>query len=138
MLRCDVVEGTAAAVLRQFNPDVLVVDDPIASDARQWIAQARRIGCPVVTVHDLGLGAQDGDLVVDGSVARTARAVKNATRGRYLANRLHAGSRSGQEQVFLRGPEFALLDPVFGSVTCHAVVLTKAGWLISRLSAKSA
>ena len=38
----------------------VVVDDPIAADARRWIACARRAGCRVVTVHDLGLGCVRG------------------------------------------------------------------------------
>jgi spore coat polysaccharide biosynthesis predicted glycosyltransferase SpsG len=93
-LGCDVVVGRAADVIRRTAPDVLIVDDPIAADARRWIRCARRAGCHVVTVHDLGLGARDGDLVVDGSIVRAAR----ATRGRAL-----------------RGPRFAILDPVFAS-----------------------
>ena len=67
-LGCDVIEGSSAAVIARVAPQVVVVDDPIASNARRWIACARRFGCRVVTVHDLGLGACEGDLVVDGSV----------------------------------------------------------------------
>jgi len=93
-LGCEVVAGRAVDVIRRIAPDVLVVDDPVAADARRWIRCARRAGCRVVTVHDLGLGARDGDLVVDGSIVRAAR----ATRGRAL-----------------RGPRFAILDPVFAS-----------------------
>jgi len=93
-LGCDVVLGGAVDVIRRTAPDVLIVDDPIAADARRWIRCARRAGCRVVTVHDLGLGARDGDLVVDGSIVRAAR----ATWGRAL-----------------RGPRFAILDPVFAT-----------------------
>jgi spore coat polysaccharide biosynthesis predicted glycosyltransferase SpsG len=92
-LGCDVIEGAPAAVIARVAPQVVVVDDPIASNARRWIACARRAGCRVVTVHDLGLGACEGDLVVDGSIVRAAR------RG----------------VTFLSGPSFALLDPAFAS-----------------------
>jgi spore coat polysaccharide biosynthesis predicted glycosyltransferase SpsG len=85
-----VLVGPPSEVIRRLRPHVVVVDDPIAADARRWIAGARRAGCRVVTVHDLGLGARDGDLVVDGSVVRAAAA------------------RLGRA---LRGPRFASLDP---------------------------
>jgi spore coat polysaccharide biosynthesis predicted glycosyltransferase SpsG len=100
-LGCEMVDGSATAVLAGLAPHVVVVDDPIASDARRWIACARRYNCLVVTVHDLGLGACEGDLVVDGSIANTARGSKD----RLL--RL--------KQTFLRGPRYALLDPAFAS-----------------------
>jgi spore coat polysaccharide biosynthesis predicted glycosyltransferase SpsG len=77
-------------LLRALAPDVLVVDDPVAADARRWIAAGRRAGCLVVSVHDLGLGCLDADLVIDGSVTRNARARRGAT---------------------LAGPRYALLDP---------------------------
>ena len=35
---------------------------------------ARRAGCLVVSIHDLGLGCLDADLVIDGSITRNARA----------------------------------------------------------------
>ena len=95
-LGCDVIEGSAAAVIGRVAPQVVVVDDPIASNARRWIACARRFGCRVVTVHDLGLGAREGDLVVDGSIV------------------VRRGGPSGPPE-FLRGPRFALLDPAFSS-----------------------
>jgi len=96
-LGCDAIEGAPAAVIARVAPQVLVVDDPIASNARRWIACARRAGCRVVTVHDLGLGACEGDLVVDGSIV---------TRG---------CRPSGLPDQFLRGPRYALLDPAFAS-----------------------
>ena len=69
-LGCDVVQGSATRLLRSLAPDVLVVDDPVAADARRWIAAARRVGCLVVSIHDLGLGCLDADLVIDGSMTR--------------------------------------------------------------------
>ena len=109
-LGCDVIEGAPAAVIARVAPQVLVVDDPIASNARRWIACARRAGCRVVTVHDLGLGACEGDLVVDGSIVDAAR-----VRG----GRLQAAHRMGRLKpaptTVLRGTRFALLDPAFAS-----------------------
>ena len=89
-LGCDVVRGGATRLLRSLAPDVLVVDDPVTADARRWIAAGRRAGCLVVSVHDLGLGCLDADLVIDGSVTMNARARRGTT---------------------LSGPRYALLDP---------------------------
>jgi UDP-2,4-diacetamido-2,4,6-trideoxy-beta-L-altropyranose hydrolase len=105
-LGCDVMDGVPAAVIARVAPHVVIVDDPIASDARRWIACARRFGCRVVTVHDLGLGAREGDLVVDGSVV--------VRRGR-SSDRPAGGSKDPQLRTFLSGPRFALLDPVYAS-----------------------
>jgi len=89
-LGCDVIHGSASHLLRSLAPDVLVVDDPVTADARRWIAAGRQAGCLVVSVHDLGIGCLDADLVIDGSVAMNARARRGTT---------------------LAGPRFALLDP---------------------------
>jgi spore coat polysaccharide biosynthesis predicted glycosyltransferase SpsG len=89
-LGCDVITGSASKVLRGFAPDVLIVDDPIAADARQWMREARRVGCLVVSIHDLGLGCLDADLVIDGSITKNARARNGLT---------------------LAGPKYAVLDP---------------------------
>jgi spore coat polysaccharide biosynthesis predicted glycosyltransferase SpsG len=89
-LGCDVAKSSGPSVIAKLQPDVVVVDDPIVSNASRWIAAARRAGCLVISIHDLGLGALDADLVVDGSVTRTAR----ATRGETLA-----------------GTRYAVLDP---------------------------
>ena len=98
-LGCDVVSGSAARVLSRLRPDVLVVDDPIAVDARGWIRVARRIECLVVSIHDLGLGCLDADLVVDGTITN------------------HARARNG---LTLAGPKHAVLDP---SLSRHSVRL---------------
>jgi spore coat polysaccharide biosynthesis predicted glycosyltransferase SpsG len=89
-LGCDVVRGGARRLIRRLAPDVLVVDDPITLDAKKWIRAGKRAGCLVVSLHDLGIGCLEADLVIDGSVTRTA----TATRGDTLA-----------------GPRFAVLDP---------------------------
>ena len=110
-LGCDVIEGSAAAVIARVAPQVVVVDDPIASIARRWIACARRFGCRVVTVHDLGLGAREGDLVVDGSIVRAAAPVR---RGR-SSDRPAGAPEGAPRRTWLPGPKFALLDPAFAS-----------------------
>ncbi len=89
-LGCDVVQGSAARVLSRLQPDVLIVDDPIAADARRWMRAARRAGSLVVSIHDLGLGCLDADLVIDGSITKNARARRGLT---------------------LAGPKYAVLDP---------------------------
>jgi spore coat polysaccharide biosynthesis predicted glycosyltransferase SpsG len=89
-LGCDVVRGNASFVLSRVMPDVLIVDDPIAADARRWMRAARRVGALVVSIHDLGLGCLDADLVIDGSVTKNARARHGLT---------------------LAGPKYAVLDP---------------------------
>jgi spore coat polysaccharide biosynthesis predicted glycosyltransferase SpsG len=90
-LGADVLTDGTPKSITALRPDVVVVDDPVASAARSWIAAARRIGSIVVTVHDLGIGCTDGDLVIDGSVTRTAKPSKR--------------------RVALTGARYAILDP---------------------------
>lgn len=89
-LGCDVVRGSATRLLEALAPDVLVIDDPIAADAQAWVTAARRAGCLVASVHDLGIGRVDSDVVIDGSLTKNARARRGTT---------------------LAGPRFAVLDP---------------------------
>jgi hypothetical protein len=89
-LGCDVVHGGPGQLLESLAPDVLVVDEPVTSNARRWIAAGRRAGCLVVSVHDLGLGCLDADLVIDGGMTTNARSSHGTTPG---------------------VPRFALLDP---------------------------
>jgi spore coat polysaccharide biosynthesis predicted glycosyltransferase SpsG len=109
-LGCDVVRGSAARVLRSLEPDVLIVDDPIAADARRWMRAARRVGCLVVSIHDLGIGCLDADLVIDGSLIRNARARRGTT---------------------LAGPRYAVLDPRLLDAAAdrdpHAVLIALGG-----------
>lgn len=98
-LGVTVISGTPALVLRRTRARLLVVDDLVARTARRWIEAARAIGCRVASIHDLGLGCLDADLVIDGSVTNRAR-----VRGR----------RS------LTGVRYAVLDPVFASVPRRA------------------
>src|SRR5262249_9612211 len=68
--------------------DLLVVDDPSLKHGRPWIARARRMGVPSVSVHDC-VPAHDADLVICGSIA--------------------AGDIRSSGTV-LNGPQFYLLD----------------------------
>jgi len=90
-LGADVLTDGAPQSLPTLRPDVLVVDDPIASATRAWVTAAKRVGTMVVTIHDLGLGFTDGDVVIDGSITRTARV--------------------RQRRVGLTGARYAILDP---------------------------
>jgi hypothetical protein len=72
-LGADVIARPTPAVVRALRPDVVIVDDPVASVARTWIAAARRVGALVVTVHDLGIGCRESDLAIDGSVTGTRK-----------------------------------------------------------------
>lgn len=87
----DVVSDATPQVIGRMKIDVLVIDDPIEAQAREWVDAARAAGALVVTIHDLGIGCREGDLVIDGSVARTAR----AGRGRRAAT----------------GPQYAVINP---------------------------
>jgi len=72
-LGADVLADATPRVVGALRPDVVIVDDPIESRSRAWIVAARRAGALVVTVHDLGIGCLDSDLVIDGSVTRAKR-----------------------------------------------------------------
>ena len=89
-LGADVLADGGLTSIATLNPDVVVIDDPIALDARRWIRTARRAGAVVVTIHDLGIGCPDGDLVIDGSAPRQPR-----LRGRQT----------------LTGTQYAIIDP---------------------------
>lgn len=101
-LGADVLVGNSTRVLSDVEPDVVVIDDPIASDAKRWMAASRRVGALVVTVHDLGIGARGADLVIDGSVARQAK------------------RKSGRRALI--GSQFAVLDPRIASTRRHPII----------------
>ena len=90
-LGADVVPAARPRVVQALRPDVVIIDDPVAKRARVWIAAARRAGALVVTVHDLGIGCRESDLVIDGSVTRAK-----------------AGPRGSAS---LTGSRYAVLDP---------------------------
>lgn len=67
---------TVSATSRDVTPvawDALVVDDCSARAAAPWIAAARSRGVLSLSIHDLGLGAQGADIVVDGTVGAPHR-----------------------------------------------------------------
>lgn len=86
-----VIDVRTAAQLRRLGPELLVIDDLSAAAARAWVARARETGIPVASIHDLGLGVVESDLLIDGTVAPDRRA-----RGRVAT---------------LLGPDYAMLDP---------------------------
>jgi spore coat polysaccharide biosynthesis predicted glycosyltransferase SpsG len=94
----DVLPDASPRVIRALRPDVVIVDDPIARAARRWMTAARRAGALVVSVHDLGIGCRESDLLIDGSVTRTKPARRGAS---------------------LRGTQFALLDPKVGDLAAR-------------------
>ena len=87
----DVLPDAGPGVIRAMRPDVVIVDDPVARSARRWMSAARRAGALVVSVHDLGIGCREADVVIDGSITRTRRGPRGS--------------------VSLNGSRFALLDP---------------------------
>ncbi len=91
-LGCSLVDGAPSAALRREAPDVLVVDDPSANAARDWVRAARRQRIPVAAIRDGGVGALGVDLAIDGSVCA-------------LSTR--------QDHQELMGPQYMVLDPVF-------------------------
>jgi spore coat polysaccharide biosynthesis predicted glycosyltransferase SpsG len=90
-LGADVLTDGSPRSIRLLRPDVLVVDDPVASATRAWVTAAKCVGTVVVTIHDLGLGFTGGDVVIDGSITRTARV--------------------RPRRVGLTGARYAILDP---------------------------
>jgi len=112
--------GCAVALDREgFRPlrraALVVIDDPCTTHAGRWCAAAGRVGVPVASIHDLGLGLCESDLLIDGSVARNDR----------LEGRRHA----------LIGPRFAILDPALrhgrglaaGTDAHHRVLIALGG-----------
>lgn len=91
--------GSAAATVRALRPSVLVVDDPSAAHAGEWIRFGRAAGVPVAAIHDLGLAYVESDLGIDGSIRPRA-----SMRGR-------VGD--------LKGPAYAILDPAIAKTREH-------------------
>jgi spore coat polysaccharide biosynthesis predicted glycosyltransferase SpsG len=69
----------------------VVVDDPNETHAARWIDACRRAGILVASLHDLGLGADGADLIVDGSVGAMLRTWRSPRQ--------------------LLGPRYCLVDP---------------------------
>jgi spore coat polysaccharide biosynthesis predicted glycosyltransferase SpsG len=95
-LGADVLPDASVRVIRALRPDIVIVDDPVERAAGRWMAAARAAGALVVSVHDLGIGCRESDLVIDGSITRTKRGRRGA--------------------ASLLGTRFALLDPRVGEM----------------------
>jgi spore coat polysaccharide biosynthesis predicted glycosyltransferase SpsG len=93
-LGAELVAKPSRRTVQALEPDVVVVDDPVTTHARRWIAAARSAGAVVVTIHDLGLGALEGDLVIDASLGLRS-----------------PGAGAPKGSLSLAGSQFALLDP---------------------------
>ena len=51
-LGADVIADATPLLISQVHPDVVIVDEPVASQARLWVEAARRAGALAVSVHD--------------------------------------------------------------------------------------
>jgi hypothetical protein len=76
-------------LLEHLAPDVVVVDDPRASEGARWVRLARAARIPVVVVCDGGAAIAGAHLTVDGSLA------------------VPPADRAGR----VAGPAYALLKP---------------------------
>jgi hypothetical protein len=56
-MKCTVSLVETDEALAALRPRMVVVDDPSARAAAAWVARARRLDVPVVTIHDLGIGS---------------------------------------------------------------------------------
>lgn len=61
-------DGAPREVLARQAPSVLLIDDRVAGETAAWRRAARAAGIRIVSVHDLGIGLGDADLVIDGSI----------------------------------------------------------------------
>jgi spore coat polysaccharide biosynthesis predicted glycosyltransferase SpsG len=106
-----VSRGAATALLARTRPDLLVIDDRVSGATLRWRRAARRLGLPIVSIHDLGLGVGDADLIVDGSVGATLPG--------------YGRPRTGcAAPAMLLGPRFAILNPL--TVAGHACARARA------------
>jgi UDP-2,4-diacetamido-2,4,6-trideoxy-beta-L-altropyranose hydrolase len=53
----------------QPHPHAIVLDTRVCGNLKEFIAEAREKGVPVLSIHDLGLNPLPSDIVVDGSIA---------------------------------------------------------------------
>lgn len=81
-LGARVVPGSQpGAVLAATAASLLVVDDRVAGRTAAWRRAARAAGIPIASVHDLGLGLGDADLVIDASLRQHGTITCPARRG---------------------------------------------------------
>jgi spore coat polysaccharide biosynthesis predicted glycosyltransferase SpsG len=68
VLGSRIVTGARPALLRSIAPVLLIVDHPRPGAARLWIREARDLGIPTASIHDLGIAPCDSDLSIDGTI----------------------------------------------------------------------
>ena len=77
--------GAGRAVARGGVPDLIVIDDPSASDAARWVRRARGSAFRSPSIHDLGLARVPSDLSdrrqLSAACVRGARAGRSAGAG---------------------------------------------------------
>jgi hypothetical protein len=56
-LGADVIAEATPAIIGTMQPDLVVIEDPIAAQLGGWIIAAQRAGALVVTLHELGVSA---------------------------------------------------------------------------------
>lgn len=69
VLGCRIVSGAGTSLLRTLAPSLLVIDHPNPRAGKPWIREARRLGIPTASIHDLGIAPCESDCSIDGSVA---------------------------------------------------------------------
>jgi spore coat polysaccharide biosynthesis predicted glycosyltransferase SpsG len=149
-LGADVVADAKPRVIEALRPDVVIVDDPIATQARAWIDAARRAGALVVTVHDLGIGCRESDLVIDGSIARAKRGPRASLNGsRYalldprLAGVVRAPQANQSKRVLIAlggGPRLRLAGAIAEAIVAaepNAEVRVASGFVVAPRPASS-
>ncbi len=102
------VDGGSAAVAGE-RPALVVVDDPHGPNAAVWVRQARRLGVPVATIHDLGIARVPSDLSIDAGLVHPA----------------------APRPADLQGPSFAILDPRIGRLRAKPARRLRRSVLVS-------
>ena len=69
VLGCRIVLGARTSLVRTLAPALLIVDHPKPLAGSPWIREARKLGIPTASIHDLGIAPCESDLSVDGSIA---------------------------------------------------------------------
>lgn len=77
-------------------PAAILIDTRDTSGLESFIARAKDLAVPVISIHDLGLALLPSDIIIDGSVAPPPR------------DRFPQGTR------YYCGPDYMVLDPLYG------------------------
>jgi spore coat polysaccharide biosynthesis predicted glycosyltransferase SpsG len=68
VLGSRIMIGARPSLLRTLAPALLVIDHPNAHAGMPWIREARSLGIPTASIHDLGIAPLASDCSVDGTV----------------------------------------------------------------------